>query len=88
MNSWLVAFIAVIAGASVTAGAYLYGVSTGTKLEQRAMLERALKATDSRRNVDAQVSSGNPADLCRLIGMLGDDLIECVRRVGEAKPQP
>ena len=51
------------------------------------MLERALKVEESRRHVNAKVNASSPAALCGIIGLLDDDLAECVRRVGKANPQ-
>ena len=87
MNSWLISVVTTAACIAAIIGAYFYGLNTGGKLEQRAMLERALKVEESRRNVNAKVNASSPAALCGIIGLLDDDLAECVRRVGKANPQ-
>lgn len=89
MRVWLLLVLGAVIGASMTAfPVFLYGQAQGERLEQRRALERAVAANNERRVVDGEINASRAPDLCALIGMRGDDLTECLRRLGKADAKP
>lgn len=79
----LIALGAMLGAAILAFPMYKYGMSHGKRLEQAEILQRSVEADNSRREIDAEVSSRGDPDLCRSIGLRVDQIAECVRRVEE-----
>ena len=87
MRDWIVGGLGAVLGAALVAfPLYTAGISHGKKLERAAALELSVKADNSRRKVDAEVSSRPAADLCRSLGLRLDAINECMRRIQQANP--
>ena len=87
MRDWIVGGLGAVLGAALIAfPVYLSGISHGRKLERTAALELSVKADNSRRKVDAEVSSRPAADLCRSLGLRFDAINECMRRIQQVNP--
>ena len=87
MRDWIVGRLGAVLGAALVAfPLYTAGISHGKKLERAAALELSIKADNSRRKVDAEVSSRPAADLCRSLGLRLDAIDECMRRIQQANP--
>ena len=87
MRDWIIGALGAVVGAALIAfPVYLSGISHGRKLERTAALELSVKAENSRRKVDAEVSSRPAADLCRSLGLRLDAINECMRRIQQANP--
>lgn len=87
MRDWIIGALGAVVGAALIAlPVYLSGISHGRKLERAAALELSIKADNSRRKIDAEVSSRPAADLCRSLGLRVDAINECMRRIQQANP--
>ena len=87
MRYWIIGALGAVVGAALIAfPVYQYGSAHGRQLERAAALELSIKADNSRRKVDAEVSSRPAADLCRSLGLRLDAINECMRRIQQANP--
>nr|CAD6598854.1 hypothetical protein RFYW14_00620 [Pseudorhizobium flavum] len=82
------ALAAAVVAAGVVSGAVFYGKSVGRQETAVEALERSVEVLRERNQTDDEVSASDAADLCRSMGLLEQDRLECVRRLVEADPQP
>lgn len=78
--------ITVAVALLMTGSAYMKGRYDGRSIATTEALEAATKADAERRKIDADISGRRAADLCRSIGLPGDKIADCVRRLEQANP--
>lgn len=87
MRDLIVGSLGAVVGAALMAfPVYQYGALHGRQLERAASLEKSVMADNSRRKLDAEISSRPAADLCRSLGLRLDAIDECLRRLEQANP--
>lgn len=73
-----------ILGAALFSGpAYLYGVSSGKSAAATAALQKSIEVMRERSATDDEMSRSDLAGLCKHLGLLDDEQLECVRRLAK-----
>lgn len=86
---WLKIGVGATAGAlAVSLPLYLYGKHEGRQQAAVEALELSVSHLRERNEIDGKVTLADAADLCRDIGLPGDQIAECMRRVQQADAQP
>lgn len=91
--AWLQIGAGAVSGAILSAlviapVSYLKGESAATAEAKTAALETTIELLKSREITNAEISHSDAADLCRHIGLLDNDINECMRRLAEANTKP
>lgn len=78
----------VVGGGLVFYPAKWVGQSEGKQMAATAALTTSVQVLRERNTIDDEVSASDAAALCSALGLSGDEAAECVRRMGEAEPEP
>lgn len=65
-----------------------YGQSEGLQMAATAALTASVQVLRERNVINDEVSSSDATALCGSLGLSEPDAAECVRRMGEAEPEP
>ncbi|WP_189492436.1 hypothetical protein [Limoniibacter endophyticus] len=79
---------ASVVGLLAVVGSYHLGKVEGRRNAATSALETSVQVLRERGKIDAQVNASDAGALCDDLGLLSDELSECMRRLAEAQPEP
>lgn len=79
---------AVVGAGLVFFPAKWIGQSEGKQMAATEALKTSVQVLRERNTIDDEVSASDAAALCGALGLPDDEAAECVRRLGEAEPEP